>query len=184
MTHRPVGAGSSFLYSSGAATTSTAFSVQSDVLRIVAVGSAAHVAIGTSPSAGITDYYVPANGSSTLALTKASQRVIGITTGTTTVLTVPEGTQVPFGVGDCISLSVTGQDYYNMTHVPVISVNTTSSYNGYFQTKMTVDVNTSGIVTAFNAPYADARMSQKLSAYGSGGSGTLYFQQVQITGQA
>lgn len=184
MTHRPVGAGSSFSYSAGAASTSTAFSVQSDALRVVAVGAAAHVAIGTNPTATVTDYYIPANQSVTLALTKASNRVVGITTGTTTVITVPEGTQVPFGVGDYVSLTATGQNYYDFGHVPVISVDTTSSYNGYFQTRMTVGYNSSGIVTTFNPSYADVRMSQKISAYGSGGSGTLYFQQVQITGQA
>ena len=68
MTHIPVGMGSSIVISTGVATTSTAFSVQSTVLRVVAVGAAAHVAIGTEPSATATDYYVPANQSATLAL--------------------------------------------------------------------------------------------------------------------
>ena len=58
MTHIPVGIGSSIVISTGVATTSTAFSVQSTVLRVVAVGGAAHVAIGTEPSATTTDYYV------------------------------------------------------------------------------------------------------------------------------
>ena len=48
---------------------------------------------------------------------------------------------------------------------------------------MTVGYNSSGIITAFNPTYADIRLSQKISAYGVG-SGTLYLQQVQITGQA
>ena len=67
MTHRPVGAGSSFSFT-GTATTSSAFSVQSDTLRIVAVGGAAHITIGSSPTATNTDYYVPSGGSVTLAL--------------------------------------------------------------------------------------------------------------------
>jgi hypothetical protein len=184
MAHRPVGAGSSLSFTAGAATTSSAFSVQSDVLRVVAVGGAAHVAIGTEPAATVADYYVPSGQAVTLALTKASNRVVGVTTGTTTVITVPEGTQVPFGVGDYVTLTASGQSYYNITHAPVISVDTSSNVNGYYQTRMTVDYNSSGIVTAFNPSYAEVRASQKLSAYGSGGSGTIYFQQVQITGQA
>ena len=183
MTHRPVGAGSSFTFTAGAASTSSAFSVQSDVLRVVAVGGAAHVAIGTNPAATVSDYYVPANESVTLALTKASNRVVGVTTGATTVVTVPEGTQVPFGVGDYVTLTASGQSYYNFTHVPVISVDTRSGVNGYYQTRMTVDYNSSGIVTAFNPLDAEVRLSQKISAYGAG-AGTLYIQQVQITGQA
>lgn len=184
MAHRPVGVGSSFAFTAGAASTSTAFSVQSNVLRVVAVGAAAHVAIGTEPSAAVTDYYVPANTSATLALTKASNRVVGVTTGTTTTVIVPEGTQVPFGVGDYVTLVANGQSYYNFTHVPVISVDTSTGVGGYYQTRMTVNYNSSGIVTAFNPTDAEVRISQKISAYGSGGSGTLYYQQVQISGQA
>jgi hypothetical protein len=184
MAHIPVGVGSSFSFTAGTASTSTAFNVQSNVLRVVAVGAAAHVAIGTNPTAGITDYYIPANQSASLALAKASNRVVGVTTGTTTVIHAPEGTQVPFGVGDYVTLSVGGQSYYNFTHVPVLSVDTSAGVGGYYQSRMTVDYNSSGIVTAFNPTYADIRLSQKISAYGAGGSGTLYIQQVQITGQA
>lgn len=184
MSHIPVGVGSSFSFSSGTATTSTSFSVQSNVLRVVSAGNASHVAIGTNPSADTTNYYVPANQSVTLALVKASNRVTGITTGTTTTIYVPEGTQVPFGVGDYVTLTTSNQPYYNFTHVPVLSVDTSSGVGGYYQTRMTVDFNSSGIITAFNSTYADVRLSQKISAYGAGGSGALYFQQVQITGQA
>lgn len=184
MAHRPVGAGSSFTFTAGAATTSSAFSVQSNVLRVVAVGAAAHVAIGTEPASSVADYYIPVNQPTTLALTKASNRVVGIITGTTTTVIVPEGTQVPFGVGDYVSLVASGQSYYNFTHSPVISVDTSTGVGGYYQTRMTVNYNSSGIVTAFSSNDAEVRISQKISAYGSGGSGTLYYQQVQISGQA
>jgi len=183
MAHRPVGAGSSFTFTAGAATTSSAFSVQSSVLRVVAVGGAAHVAIGVNPTATNTDYYVPSGETVTLALTKASNRVVGITTGTTTIVTVPEGTQVPFGVGDYVTLTASGQSYYNFTNQQVLSVDTSAGVNGYYQTRMTVNYNSSGIVTAFSSADASVVISNKISAYGVG-SGTLYFQQVQITGQA
>jgi hypothetical protein len=183
MAHRPVGAGSSFTFTAGAATTSSAFSVQSSVLRVVAVGGAAHVAIGVNPTATNTDYYVPAGDTVTLGLTKASNRVVGVTTGTTTIVTVPEGTQVPFGIGDYVTLIVTGQSYYNFTHQQVLSIDTSAGVGGYYQTRMTVNYNSSGIATAFSATDASVVVSNKISAYGVG-SGTLYFQQVQITGQA
>ena len=184
MAHRPVGAGSSFAFSAGAASTSSAFTVQSNVLRVVAVGAAAHVAIGTGSAAAVTDYYIPSGQSATLGLTKASNRVVGITTGTTTTVIVPEGTQVPFGVGDYVTISATGQPYYDISHAAVLSVDTTTNFNGYHQTRMVIDYNSSGVSTAFGASYADVKLSQKISAYGAGGSGVLYYQQVQITGQA
>ena len=183
MSHRPVGAGASFTFSAGTATTSSSFSVQSSVLRVVAVNSAAHVLIGGNPSATVSDYYVPAGGTATLALTKASNRVVGVTTGATTVVTVPEGTQIPFGVGDYVSLTASGQSYYDFTHQEVLSVDTSAGVDGYFQTRMTVNYNSSGIVTAFSSPDATISNSNKVSAYGAG-SGTLYYQQVQISGDA
>ena len=185
MAHRPVGAGSSFTFSSAAASTSTAFSVQSSVLRVVAVGGGAHVAIGTNPTATTSDYYIPNGGTASLALTKASNRVIGVTTGSTTIVTVPEGTQIPFSAGSYVSLIVSGQSYYNFTHQEVLSVDTTSDYDGYFSTKMTVNYNSSGIVTAFYSPDATVINSNKISAIGAaGGSGVIHFQQVQISGDA
>jgi len=183
MAHRPVGAGSSFTFTAGTATTSSAFTVQSNVLRVVAVGGAAHVAIGVTPAATNGDYYVASGESTSLALTKASNRVVGVTTGATTIVTVPEGTQVPFGVGDYVSLTATGQSYYDFTHQRVLSVDTSAGVDGYHQTRMTVNYNSSGILTAFAPTDATVSISNKISAYGSG-SGTLYFQQVQITGQA
>ena len=183
MAHRPVGAGSSFTFTAGAASTSSAFTVQSSVLRVIAVGGAAHVAIGVTPTATNTDYYIPAGETVTLGLTKASNRVVGVTTGATTIVTVPEGTQVPFAVGDYVTLTATGQPYYNFTHQQVLSVDVSADFDGYYQTRMTVNYNSSGIVTAFSSNDASVVVSNKISAYGVG-SGTLYFQQVQITGQA
>jgi hypothetical protein len=181
MAHRPVGAGSSLTFTAGTASTSTAFSVQSSVLRVVAVGGAAHISIGANPVATAADYYVPSGASVTLALTKASNRVAGITTGTTTIVTVPEGTQVPFGVGDYVTLS--GSSYHDFVHAEVLSVDTSAGVNGYYQTRMTVNYNSSGIVTTFNSQDATVTNSNKVSVYGAG-SGTLYYQQVQISGDA
>jgi hypothetical protein len=183
MAHRPVGAGASFAFTAGAASTSSTFSVQSSVLRVVAVNAGAHIAVGSTPSATSADYYVPAGETATLALTKASNRVVGVTTGTTTIVTVPEGTQVPFGIGDYVTLSATGQSYYDFTHKQVLSVDTSAGVNGYYQTRMTVAHNSSGISTAFGSSDASVTASNKVSAYGAG-AGTLYYQQVQITGDA
>jgi len=186
MAHRPVGVGTSISTSSSAALT-TSFSVQSDVLRIVAFGANAFVAIGTDPTATLADYVIPSGTDVTLALTKASQRVVGITTGTTTIITCPEGTQMPFGVGDRVTLS--GSQHfaqYNslINHAKVLSVNTTSSFDGNFQTSITVDVNTSAITTSFSASDATLRNSLRVSALTNGGAGSIFLQQVQLSGQA
>ena len=184
MSHKPVGLTTTFTFTAGVATTSTEFLVQSSVLRVVVVGNVgAHIAIGGTPSASEGDYFIPAGSTATLALTKASNRVAGVTTGTTTIVTVPEGTQVPFGVGDYVTLS--GSLHHNFTHAQVLSVDTSSGVNGFFQTRMVVNYNSSGIVTAFNSPDTTIGISNKVSAYGcAGAGGTIYAQQVQITSQA
>ena len=185
MAHRPVGSGTSISTTSTAALT-TSFSVQSDVLRIVALGANAFVAIGTDPSATLGDYLIPSGTSATLALTKASQRVVGITTGTNTIITCPEGTQMPFGVGDRVTLSGANFAQYNsiITHAKVLSVNTKSDFNGNFQTSITVEADTSGITTAFSSQDATLRNSQRVSAITNGGAGSIFVQQIQISGQA
>jgi hypothetical protein len=87
--------------------------------------------IGATPSATRSDYYVPSGYSRNSSITKASNRVAGVTTGATTIVNAPEGTQVPFGVGDYVTL--TGSTYHDFTHQKVLSVDTSSGVNGYFQ---------------------------------------------------
>jgi len=184
MAHRSVGAGSSIAINVTSAQ-SSAFSVQSNVLRVVPVGAGAHIAIGTNPTAATTDYYVPNGKEATLSLTKASNRIVGITTGTTTIVTFAEGTQCPFGVGDCVTLSG-AQGFYNdlLTHQTVISVDTSSGVNGFHQTRCTIGKDTSGISTAFSGENANLKSSLKIAARTDTGNAVLHLQQVQISGQA
>jgi hypothetical protein len=179
--HKPVGLGSSITITSGSATVSSTLSVQTKALRVVATAGA-FIGIGTSPTASATDYYVPSGGTATLALSPASQRVVGIITGTTTTITFPEGTGSPFVVGDYVTLTSVGQPYYNFTHQPVTTVDASSGVGGYYSTRITVSTSTSGIITAFSAD-GDLRKSIRVSAFGTG-AGALYYQQVQIAGDA
>jgi len=184
MAHRPVGAGSSIAINATSAQ-SSAFSVQSNVIRVVPVGAGAHVAIGTNPTALKSDYYIPNGQPTTLALTKASNRVVGVTTGTTTTIIFPEGTTCPFGVGNYVTLTASNQSYYNFTHQPVLSVDTTSGVNGYHQTRCSIGTDTSGITTAFYSEDATLTNSLKIAAItDTGSTAVLYLQQVQISGQA
>ena len=57
--------------------------------------------IGTLPTASTTNFYVHAGEDDIISLGKVSaQRVVGVTTGTTTIIDFPEGTGQPFEVGD------------------------------------------------------------------------------------
>ena len=180
--HKPVGLGSSIAIISGAATISSALSVQTKALRVVSTAGA-FVAIGTNPTAATTDYYVPAGGTAVLALSPASQRFVGITTGATTIIDFTVGSGSPFIVGDYVTLTSVSQPYYNFTHQPVTAVDASSGVGGYYSTRVSIGTNTTGIVTQFTASDGDLRKSIKISAYGIA-AGSLYYQQVQIAGDA
>ena len=192
MTVRTVGIGSSVPLNS-TAKLSNAFNVQSNVMRIVAKGASAHVAITTGPLATNTDFFILSGEEEQIALTKGSQVVVGITTGTTTILEAPEGTQMPFIVGDYVTLDTANDTNYTtlINHVKVTDVkNTIPSIDGggYTRSRVTVDANTAGIITAYTSNSGGSLMtSKKISAKiadGETASSTacLYFQQVQKTG--
>mgnify|MGYP001164198334 FL=1 len=192
MTVRTVGIGSSVPLNA-TAKLSNAFNVQSTVMRIVAKGASAHVAITTGPLATNTDFFILGGEEEQIALTKGSQVVVGITTGTTTILEAPEGTQMPFIVGDYVTLDTANDTNYTtlINHVKVTDVkNTIPSIDGggYTRSRVTVDANTTGIITAYTSNSGGSLMtSKKISAKiadGETASSTacLYFQQVQKTG--
>ena len=188
MAHRAVGAGQSIALA-GTAATSSAFKVQSSVMRVVAKGAPAFVAIGTEPVASTSDYYVPAGGTATLAMTKASQRVVDIIVGAATTLVCPEGTQMPFVVGDRVTIQDSSDSNYDtkISNAQVTNVYTSSDRSGYFQTRIKVSADTSGISTAFDPGcHASLYRSNSVSALTPDGAtgGVLYVQQVQTSGDA
>ena len=192
MAYRTVGAGQSIALT-GTATTSTAFKVQSNVLRIVASGADAYVAIGTDPVATTTDFIVPSSEPESLAMLKMSQRVVSITKGATTTLAAPEGTQMPFNIGDRVTLDFEGDTKNDSNYTTLISdtkvvgKSRSAGVGGDFSEKVTVEANTSGVSTAFT-PTGNATlfMSNKVSVISPNptAASVVYIQQVQTTGSA
>ena len=192
MAYRTVGAGQSIALT-GTATTSTAFKVQSNVLRIVASGADAYVAIGTDPVATTTDFIVTSSEPESLAMLKMSQRVVSITKGATTTLAAPEGTQMPFNIGDRVTLDFEGDATNDSNYTTkindtkVVGKSRSAGVGGDFSEKVTVEANTSGISTAFT-PTGNATlfMSNKVSVISPNptAASVVYIQQVQTTGSA
>ena len=192
MAYRTVGAGQSIALT-GTATTSTAFKVQSNVLRIVASGADAYVAIGTDPVATTTDFLVPSSEPESLAMLKMSQRVVSITKGATTTLAAPEGTQMPFNIGDRVTLDFEGDatndsNYTTLINdTKVVGKSRSAGVGGDFEEKITVEANTAGVSTAFT-PTGNATlfMSNKVSVISpnSDANSVVQIQQVQTTGSA
>ena len=194
MAHTPVGSGATISVSTSAAPTSSLIAHQSNTLRVTLVGASglegAHIKTGTMPTATPADFYLVKGETATLNIDRpSSQRVTGITTGSTTIVQFPEGTGTPFGVGSSVSITVTDQSYYDdiIKDSSVTAVDNTAGVGGAFGTRITLDADTSGIVTAVSG-YATLRNSFKVSALAKGNAadvtGALYYQQVQVTGEA
>ena len=162
---------------------SAAFAHKTDAIRIVALTKNAYVSIGSEPEAGPTNFLVTVGEPEILSLgAPKNQQVVGITTGSTTVISLPEGTGSPFNVGDTVSLTVTGQSYYDFSHKSVSAVNQGNRVDGYTPT-VTINTSTAGIVTALSADSrATLRNSLKIAAEATDGTGSVHCQQVQNAG--
>jgi hypothetical protein len=185
MAHKPVGSGQLFAVT-GTTAKSSSFAHQSNTIRVVSVGTSCHVAIGTFATATTADFYVKTDGEATISCGRpSSQRVVGITTGATTTIDFPEGTGSPFAAGDTVSLTVTDQSYFDFSHKPVQSIDSTKGFDGYYNTRIVVNTDTSGVATAYNSDnWAQLRGTFEVAGITPGSTGTLYVQQVQVSGDA
>ena len=205
MAHNPVVGTGKSIATALASAASTSFAIESQYVRLTPVTEGANVVVSQTvnkPSAAATDYYIPAGTSETLSMQRYSCKIIGITSTTAvgaastyfTQLTCPEGQQVPFSIGNYVTLKNCNVAGFNtITHARVTNVNTSSGLDGSFQTKLTVDADTYSSGTfdedtdvpggkGFNDTtlYSSARVA----ARSDGGAGGLHIIQVQTTGEA
>ena len=200
MAHSPiVGTG----ISHGVTATSTAttsFAIKSPYLRITPRSAGAHVAFSQTARTVTADtgsYYIPDGTSETLAMSRFSQKIVGITstTGDSTILTCPEGQTMPFNVGNVVQLvcpitSSNGDlvNQYNFTALVTAIDNSAMQAYGTFQTKVTVDASTVGVSTAWTASNGRADTvlysAGRLAARTDGASGNINIIQVQTAGDA
>ena len=184
MAHQPVGTNIA-RSTSGSSQKTDAIAQQTPYLRIVNAGSnGAFVKVGDGePTATTADYYVSTSEPAVIALgAVASGPIAAITAGNPTKLYVPTGGSTPFQVGQTVSLTVTGQSYWDFEHKSITAVSAGFDPEGFQAAEITVDTNTTGIATQPVANTADLRRSVKLAALQHSGSTTLMVQQIQVTG--
>ena len=181
MAIKPVGINSTVSTSTSSAQTS-AIQQQTENIRVVAESVGCYVAIGTNPTATNENIYVPTTDAVEVAIGfPAAQRVVGITTGTTTTIDFPEGTGSPFAVGEAVTLTA-GQSNFDFTHKIVSSINNTSNVGGYFNTRIVVDHDSSSVTDIFDPNnWTQLRKSIKVAVKSEAGTGKAYIQQVQVS---
>ena len=167
---------------------SSAFAHKTDSLRVTALGDDAYVSVGGEPTAAATNFLVVTGEPEVISLGHVrSHKVVGITTGSTTVLELPEGTGCPFVVGDYVSLSVTGQSSYDFSHKEVTAIQDVSTLGGQYTnggSKVTInhDSSSGNPASLLSTSNAVLRNSLKVAVFARTGSGTVHCQQVQVTG--
>ena len=128
MAHQPVGNAVS-INVTNSSTSCPAQAQKTNSLRIVAIGTDAHVAAGGTATASASSYCVPVGTSAVLNLGAVrSQRIVAITTaaGSTpglsdAILRIPDGQGTQFGTDQVVSLT-SDQTAYNFTHKVVEDV--------------------------------------------------------------
>ena len=197
MAHRVVVGTGQTMAVTKTSTATSSFIIESQYVRLTAgTAAGAHVSISQtslSPTATSADYYIPATTSETLSMQRYSCPVVGVTTSdTATIIDCPEGMQVPFSVGNYVSLrtGIATMPEFKFDHARVTDVNTSNGVNGYHQTRLTCDGNTGGIMTSFsagggfNVPGATLYSSARIAARSEGDPTGLHIIQVQTTGEA
>jgi len=166
--------------SSAGISTTGPIPLKSGYLRVVPSGNA-YIEIGSNPVIGLTSsFWVAANSEIVLKETVRSQPTVGIITGTSTTVVIPEGTTCAFEVGDYVELAGISTTGINTNFAQVLSVDNTTSYNGYYNTRLTLDWNTSSRSPVIDGR-GELRKVTKVAAYNdSATSNTIHITEVQV----
>ena len=111
----------------GVAATSVPITLRTGYLRVT-IGSTTgssggYIAIGTNPVATQDNYHITSYSVDIIKETLRNQRIVGVTTGTTTVLNFGENNGNTFASDDYVTVSGAPSSGINTTHVPILSSN-------------------------------------------------------------
>ena len=143
--------------SPGVAGTSGPIALKSGYLRIsiASSGVGCYVAIGTDPVATSNDFHIGTYTAEVLKERLARQKIVGITTGTTTTVTFDNNAGNPFLLTDYVTIQGAPTAGINTSQEPILSLTDAS---------VTIDFNSSSI-TSPNVVGADLIRSVKVSAF-------------------
>ena len=126
----------------GVASTSVPIALKSGYLRIT-IGSTINtaggfVAIGTNPVVTQNNFHIVPYGTDVIKETMKRQKIVGVTTGTTTTLTFGNNEGNPFVSTDYVTIEGAATAGINTTHKSIVSLTDSS---------VTIDFNSSSIIS-------------------------------------
>lgn len=145
------------------AATSEPIILSSGYIRVSAGSTGAYVAIGTNPVATEDDFHLPPFNTEVLKERLSRQKITGIATGTTTRISFGQNLGNVFEVGDYVSIREASPSGINTTHVPIISMSSSS---------VEIDYDSSSVTNVSVNNQATLSRSVKVSAISAGGSGS------------
>lgn len=151
----------------GAATTSNPIALKSGYLRVSTGLTSVYVETGSVPEATINSFQISPYGNEVLKERIARQRIVGITTGTSTVILFDENASNPFLLGDYVTIQNAQPAGINTEHKLITAVSDES---------VTISHDSSSIVGIITVTNANLARSVKVSALAADGS-----QNVSIT---
>jgi hypothetical protein len=144
----------------GSAVTSNPIALKSGYLRVSTGSTSVYIETGETPVATVNSFNLGPFGNEVLKERIARQRIVGIATGTSTVVLFDNNAGNPFLVGDYASIEGVTTAGINTEHKEVTEV-----YND----SLVLDYDTSfvtGVITATNASIARSVKVSVLSASG------------------
>ena len=142
------------------AATSNPIALKSGYIRVAAGLTAAFVETGGDPVATTNSFYLSPYQNEVLKERLAKQQIVGITTGTSTVVTFDNNAGNPFLIGDYVTIENAQPVGINTVHQLVTSTTDAT---------VTIAANTSAVVGVITAAGATLSRSVKVSALADGG---------------
>ena len=149
------------------ATTSNPIALKSGYLRVSTGLTSVYVEIDSEPAATVNSFQIGPFGNEVLKERIARQKIAGITTGTTTIVSFSENAGNPFLVGDYVTIQNAQPAGINTEHKLVTQV---------LNDSLTISHNSSSIVGVITTTNANIARSVKVSVLAASGT-----QDVSIT---
>ena len=137
------------------ATTSNSIALKSGYLRVSTGLTSVYIEIGSEPVATTNSFQISPYGNEVLKERIARQKIAGITTGTTTIVSFSENAGNPFLVGDYVTIQNAEPAGINTEHKLVTQV---------FNDSVTILHNSSSITGVITTTNANIARSVKVSA--------------------
>lgn len=111
----------------GVAVTSVPITLRSGYLRVT-IGSTTgssggYISIGSNPIATQDNYHITSYSVDIIKETLRNQTIVGVTTGTTTILNFGQNNGCIFEPTDYVTVSGAPSSGINTTHVPIVAIN-------------------------------------------------------------